>query len=82
MRALLARAERKVLTYAGAALIGLSGKGREQLQLRLEDLSSDVSPTARLRLKDAQWSKPEILVRVRHLAGASTLRHASVKAIE
>jgi bifunctional non-homologous end joining protein LigD len=82
VRALLARAEEQGLVYAGAALIGLSAKAREDLHLRLKHLTNEVPPIAGLRLKHAQWSKPELLVRVRHLAAATTLRHATVRSVE
>ncbi len=82
LRALLARAEAQGLAYAGAALIGLSAKAREDLQLRLKGLNSAVSPIAGLRLKDVQWSKPELVVRVRHLVRAKALRHATVRTVE
>jgi ATP dependent DNA ligase-like protein len=82
MRALIARAQEQGLVYAGAALISLSAKAREELKVRLKGLSAQVPPIAGLRLKDAHWSEPELVVRVRHLAGATTLRHATVRAVE
>lgn len=81
MRALFARAEEQGLIYAGTALIGLSAKAREDLQLRLKALTREVPPIAGLRLKDAQWSEPELVVRVRHLASSKQLRHATVRAV-
>ena len=30
---------------------------------------------------DAEWVKPQLVARVRHLAGTTTLRHATVRAI-
>jgi len=82
MRALLARVEERGLVYAGAALIGLSAKARENLEFRLTGLSIELPPIDGLRLKDARWCTPELVVRVRHLAGANALRHATVKAME
>jgi bifunctional non-homologous end joining protein LigD len=81
MRALLARAEEQGLIYAGTALICLPAEARQDLQHRLTDLSSDVPPIAGLRHREAQWSKPELMARVRHLAGAKALRHATVRAV-
>ena len=34
------------------------------------------------RLTDAKWCQPELAVRVRHLAGSTLLRHATVRALE
>jgi hypothetical protein len=31
------------------------------------------------RLTDARWCQPKLMVRVKHLAGSKTLRHATVK---
>jgi DNA ligase D-like protein (predicted ligase) len=82
MLALLGRAEEHGLTYAGAAFLGLSTEAREELQIRLQVLSSEHSPLPGFRSRTAQWAKPELFVRVRHLAGVKTLRHAIVKSIE
>ena len=81
MLALLARAEEHGLTYAGAAFIGLNTEAREDLQIRLAALNSARAPFPGLRSRTAQWTKPELVVRVRHLAGAKGLRHATVKAV-
>jgi bifunctional non-homologous end joining protein LigD len=79
MRALLAKAEEEELSYAGAAFISLSAKERVKLQKRLQELASCRCPLPGLTLKDAQWAKPELVARVRHLASAKGLRHGTVK---
>jgi hypothetical protein len=38
-------------------------------------------PLGRFRMPSAQWVKPQFVARVRHLAGAKTLRHATVRGI-
>jgi bifunctional non-homologous end joining protein LigD len=77
--ALLARAEHQRLAYAGSAFIALSGNEREQLWTRLDTIKLEQCPLARLRLADAQWVKPQLVARVRHLAGAKHLRHGTVR---
>jgi bifunctional non-homologous end joining protein LigD len=82
LRALLAKADRHALTYAGAAFIGLRGDAWHELRERLEQIAMARSPLAGLRLKDAQWVEPTLTAKVRHLAGAKYLRHAVVRALE
>ena len=77
MRALLAKADG---SYAGAAFIGLTGDGWQELRERLQQLAITRTPLAGLRLK-AQWVEPMLTARVRHLAGAKFLRHAVVKTL-
>jgi hypothetical protein len=69
------------LTYAGAAFIGLTIEAREHLQIKLAALNTARTPFPELRSRTAQWARPELVARVRHLAGAKGLRHATVKAI-
>jgi hypothetical protein len=78
MRALLARAQERGLVYAGAAFIVLSGE-REELRARLESIKIGRCPLLKLRLPSAQWVKPQLMARVRHLAGVKTLRHGTVR---
>ena len=65
-------------SYAGAAFIGLTGDGWQELSERLKQLAISRTPLAGLRLK-AQWVEPKLTAKVRHLAGAKFLRHAVVK---
>jgi len=76
LRALLAHED---MTYAGAAFIAMSGAERERLVQSLKHRAMDAAPLPRLRLNGAAWCKPEIRVRVKHLAGSSGLRHATVR---
>jgi len=54
IRALLAKADGRGLSYAGAAFIGLTGDGWQELSERLKQLAISRTPLAGLRLK-AQW---------------------------
>jgi bifunctional non-homologous end joining protein LigD len=78
-RALLAKAGAQGLAYAGAAFIAVPHR---DLFERLKRLSAAHSPIAGLHFKDAQWVRPELTARVRHLVGATYLRHATVRTIE
>jgi bifunctional non-homologous end joining protein LigD len=78
-RALLANSE---LHYAGAAFIALDDDARETFLAKLERLSPSRPPFKASRLIDAKWYQPKLTVRVKHLAGGPTLRHATVKALE
>ena len=80
-RALLARANGQSLTYVGAAFIALAGGEREALQTRLECIKVERCPISRLRMRDARWVGPQLVVRVRHLAGTKYLRHGTVRGI-
>jgi bifunctional non-homologous end joining protein LigD len=82
LRALLAKADKHALTYAGAAFIGLRGDAWHDLRVQLEQIAITRSPLTGLRMKDAQWVEPTLTARVRHLAGAKYLRHAVVMALE
>ena len=75
--ALLAQLDAKGLTYAGSAFIALSGIERNELSARLHKIAR--SPIPKLRFHDAQWVKPQLVARVRHLAGAKYLRHGTVR---
>jgi DNA ligase D-like protein (predicted ligase) len=79
-RALLAKANGHALTYAGAAFIGLSSNAWDSLREQLQPINR--APLTGLRMKDAQWVKPRLTAKVRHLAGAKYLRHAVVKALD
>ena len=77
----LAARNAEVLSYVGSAFLGLPLDAKEDLQIRLAALGTDQAPIAGLRSKTAQWAKPELVVRVRHLAGPKRLRHATVKSV-
>jgi ATP-dependent DNA ligase len=67
------------LRFAGTAFLTLAGKPRDELQKRIEKLLTTKPPVPQRTWRKPQWVKPELLVRVRHLAGGDTLRHASVQ---
>jgi bifunctional non-homologous end joining protein LigD len=81
LRALLARADRQGLTYAGAAFIALCGDQRDYLLARLERLTIGRSPLPGLHLLGTQWAEPRLTVKVRYLPGAKYLRHGTVRAV-
>jgi bifunctional non-homologous end joining protein LigD len=78
--ALLAQVDGGGLTYAGSAFIAISGTERAELSACLQRSKLERCPIAGLRFPDAQWVKPQLTARVRHLAGAKYLRHATVRA--
>jgi bifunctional non-homologous end joining protein LigD len=79
-RALLAKAERGNLFYRGAAMIGLRGEEREELRHKMKELAVERPSISWLRNREARWVKPELSLKVRHLAFASgLLRHATVR---
>jgi len=81
-RALLAKAERGNLIYAGAAFIGLRAEEREELQARLRALAVEQPSISWLRNREARWVKPKLSLKVRHLAfGNGLLRHATVRGL-
>ena len=67
------------LIYAGSAFIALSGIERNELSARLQPSKLERCPIPKLRFPDAQWVKPQLTARVRHLAGAKYLRHGTVR---
>jgi DNA ligase D-like protein (predicted ligase) len=79
LRALLARADEGRLAYAGAAFIALNREEREDLQNRLRRIEVKHCAIPKLRLPDATWVEPKLVARVRSLAGAKYLRHATVR---
>ena len=80
-RALLAKADGRGLDYAGAAFIALRGDDREVLKAKMDELAA-VSPSIPwLRNREARWVKPLLAMKVRHLIGSKSLRHATVREI-
>jgi len=78
-RALLAKAERGQFVYAGPAFIALRSGAREEFRTRLAELKQERPVLSWLRNRDAHWVRPELTLKVKHLAGARLLRHATVK---
>jgi DNA ligase D-like protein (predicted ligase) len=79
--AYLGREDGGALRFAGTAFLTLAGKPRDELQKRIEKLLTTRPPITQRAWRRPQWVKPELLVRVRHLAGGDTLRHAAVKGV-
>jgi ATP-dependent DNA ligase len=82
--AYLGRAEgrrKEDLRYAGTAFLTLSGEARERLQDRIARLPAGNAPAPVPKVRRPEWVKPEIFVRVRHLKGGDTLRHAIVQGL-
>ena len=77
--ALLAQLDAKGLTYAGSAFIALSDTERDELSARIKMSKLEHCPVPKLRFPDAHWVKPQVVARVRHLAGAKYLRHGTVR---
>ena len=77
--ALLAKSNAQGLSYAGSAYIALSSADRRELSARLQMKKVERCPIPKLRFPDAQWVKPQLKARVRHLSGSDYLRHATVK---
>jgi DNA ligase D-like protein (predicted ligase) len=80
-RALLAKLERGNLVYAGPAFFALQSADKEAFESKLEKLVVDQPIFSWLRNRQAKWLKPSLAVRVKHLAGARLLRHATVRAV-
>ena len=81
LRALLAHDDGSGLNYAGAAFIALSGVERAEFLAELERLTTSWAVFKSSRQTDAKWCQPRLTVRVKHLAGAKTLRHATVRGL-
>ena len=70
------------LKYAGAAFITLNGDERKEFLAEVERLATSWDALKSSRATDVKWCQPRLMVRVRHLAGCKTLRHATVKGLE
>ena len=81
LRALLAQNGSAGLNYAGAAFIALNGNERTEFLAEVERLTTSWGAFKSSRLADAKWCHPKLVVRVKHLAGSKTLRHATVRAL-
>ena len=79
LRALLAHKDSAGLSYAGAALITLGGEERKEFLAEVERLTTSWAALKSTRGTDVKWCQPRLAVRVKHLAGSKTLRHATVR---
>jgi bifunctional non-homologous end joining protein LigD len=81
LRALLAHPNSDGLRYAGAAFIALGEDARAEFLAELERITTSWTGFKSSRLTDAKWCQPKLTVRVKHLAGSKSLRHATVKGL-
>ena len=79
--ALLAREEDSRLAYAGSAFVTLGGADGELFWRRAADLASEEPALKEFRTRTAQWLRPEMRVRARHLKGGDKLRHATIAGV-
>jgi bifunctional non-homologous end joining protein LigD len=79
LRALLAHPNSEGLNYAGAAFIALGGDERSEFLAEVARLTTSWTAFKSSRQTDVKWCQPELTVRVKHLAGSKTLRHATVR---
>jgi DNA ligase D-like protein (predicted ligase) len=79
VRALLAEPNSDGLNYAGAAFIALKENARTDFFAEIERLTTAWAAFKVSCPSDVNWCKPELKVRVKHLAGSKTLRHATVR---
>jgi DNA ligase D-like protein (predicted ligase) len=79
LRALLADPTSEGMKYAGAAFIALSDNERTDFLAEVDRLTTSWAEFKSSRLTDAKWCSPKLRVRVTHLAGSKTLRHATVR---
>jgi bifunctional non-homologous end joining protein LigD len=79
LRTLLAYPESDGLNYAGAAFIALRDEARIEFLAELEHLTRSWAAFKSSRLTETKWCEPKLMVRVKHLAGSKTLRHAIVR---
>ena len=69
------------LNYAGAAFITLGGDERKEFLAEIERLTTSWTALKSSRPTDVKWCHPKLVVRVQHLAGSKTLRHATVRGL-
>ncbi len=81
MRALLAHPNGEHLDYAGAALIALRDDARREFWSEVEQLTTTKAAFEFTRLVEVRWCQPKLTVRVKHLAGSKSLRHATVRGL-
>jgi hypothetical protein len=79
LRALLAHNDGSGPNYVGAAFIALGEDARTEFLAELERLTTSWAAFKSSRLTDVKWCQPTLTVRVKHLAGSKTLRHATVR---
>jgi hypothetical protein len=78
-RALLASDRDGELKFAGPAILHPPQKERAHWAALMAALAMAKPPLKGLRPGSAQWLRPELRVRVKHLKAKGVLRHATVK---
>ena len=81
LRALLAHPNSDGLNYAGAAFIALGDEARIEFLAELARLTTSWAAFKSSRLTEVKWCEPKLTVRVKHLAGSKTLRHANLRGL-
>ena len=81
LKALLAHPDSAGLKYAGAAFIALGDDARTEFLAEVQRLTTSWRAFKSSRRTDVKWCQPKLTVRVKHLAGSKTLRHATVKSL-
>jgi bifunctional non-homologous end joining protein LigD len=76
--AYLGRETGSILVFAGTAFLTLSGEQRNKLQQSIERFPASRPAVKPPKVRTPHWVKPELLLRVRHLAGGDALKHATV----
>ena len=79
LKVLLTHNDGTGLNYAGAAFIALSDDARTEFLAEVERLTTSWAAFKSSRPTDVKWCQPRLTVRVKHLAGSKTLRHATVR---
>jgi bifunctional non-homologous end joining protein LigD len=69
------------LKYAGAAFITLNGNERTEFLAEVERVTASWTALKSSRGTDVKWCQPRLAVRVKHLAGSKTLRHATIRGL-
>ena len=77
--ALLASDRDGRLEFAGPAILNPPRQDRAKWSELMAGLADANPPVRGLRQGSAQWLRPELRVRVRHLKTKGVLRHATVK---
>jgi bifunctional non-homologous end joining protein LigD len=77
--ALLASNRGGTLEFAGPAILNPPRQDREKWSELMAAVAVAKPPLKGLRQGSAQWLRPELRVRVKHLKAKGVLRHATVK---
>jgi hypothetical protein len=79
--ALLAREQGGKLEFAGPAILKPPSQSRAEWAEKFAAMATEKPALKSLRRSKAQWLKPEIRVKARHLRAKGTLRHAIVRGL-